>query len=377
MINILIYGKITALAAWDLLKDAAPWMLGGFFLAGIIRGFVPTARIARLFGRSSWVSVVKAAAVGIPLPLCSCGVIPVAAALRKAGASKGAVASFVIATPETGVDSIFATYALLDLPMLIARPAAAFATAAVAGIAENTLAGKDAPELKPPLESCACGCGTERAASGKAANGCGDDAPGGSLWPRLGWGLRYAFGEMFEDMALYLLGGFLVAGVLAAFVPPSLIAERLSSPFYQIIALVLMGTPVYVCATAATPIAAVLIAKGLSPGAALAFLLAGPATNASSLAVLSKYLGGRALVIYLISIVVMSMVAGLILNAGYDALGLAPRVKAFAAAATGSPLQTYGESAAATVFLLLCLNGLRLKWRGRRPTTGAGAAPAT
>jgi uncharacterized membrane protein YraQ (UPF0718 family) len=171
---------------------------------------------------------------------------------------------------------------------------------------------------------------------------------------------------MFEDMAVYLLVGFLAAGVLAALVPPAFVAERLSSPTLQIVALVILGAPIYVCATAATPIAAVLVAKGVSPGAALAFLLAGPATNAASIAVLGKYLGRRSLVIYLATILVFAVVGGVALNALYDGLGLAPKV------ASAAPVPEEGFDYLGTLgaagFLVLCLNGLRLKLKSR----GAG-----
>ena len=165
-------------------------------------------------------------------------------------------------------------------------------------------------------------------------------------------------------MSLYLIIGFLLAGVLAALVPPAFVAERLASPTLQIIAMVLLGAPVYVCATAATPIAAVLVAKGVSPGAALAFLLAGPATNAASLAVLTKYLGRRSVLIYLVTIIVCAVAAGVALNALYDGLGLAPAAVIAAPSAEGG--FDYVGTVAGAAFILLCANGLRLKIKSRR-----------
>lgn len=344
-------------STWELLREAGPYMLAGFFLAGLVRALVPTGAVVKLLGKRNLGSIFWAATIGVPLPLCSCGVIPMAAALRREGASKGAVSSFVISTPESGADSVLATYALMDIPMTIARPIVAFATAFAAGVGELLFGRPEATAAAAAEpQSCGCGCDDDKAEAEERRR------PG--LASRVAAGLRYAFGEMFEDMAIYLLVGFLIAGVLAALVPPAFVAERLASPTLQIVALVLLGAPVYVCATAATPIAAVLVAKGVSPGAALAFLLAGPATNAASLAVLTKYLGRRSVVIYLVTIIVCSVAAGVALNAVYGGLGLAPTTAA--AAPTPEEGFDYFGTVAGAAFVLLCLNGLRLKIKSRR-----------
>lgn len=343
-------------STWELLREAGPYMLAGFFLAGLVRALVPAGAVVKLLGKRNLGSIFWAAAIGVPLPLCSCGVIPMAATLRREGASKGAVSSFVISTPESGADSVLATYALMDLPMTIARPLVAFATAVAAGVAELVF-GRPTPAPAPEPQTCSCGCDD-------AAGERSDEKAAPALGARVVAGLRYAFGEMFEDMAVYLIAGFVLAGVLAALVPPAFVAERLASPTLQIVAMVLLGAPVYVCATAATPIAAVLIAKGVSPGAALAFLLAGPATNAASIAVLTKYLGRPSVVIYLATIIVCAVAAGIALNAFYGGLDLAPAVAAGAPAAEGA--FDYVGTVAGAAFVLLCLNGLRLKLKSRR-----------
>jgi uncharacterized membrane protein YraQ (UPF0718 family) len=178
-------------STWELLGEAGPYMLAGFFLAGLVHAFVPTAAVVRFLGKRNLASIFRAAAVGVPLPLCSCGVIPMAAALRREGASKGAVSSFVISTPESGADSVLATYALMDVPMTVARPIVAFATALAAGVAELVF-GR--PAAAPAAETQTCGC------DDRDENEAGEKArrafPG-----RVAAGLRYAFGEMFEDMA--------------------------------------------------------------------------------------------------------------------------------------------------------------------------------
>ncbi|NIT35649.1 MAG: SO_0444 family Cu/Zn efflux transporter [candidate division Zixibacteria bacterium] len=349
-------------STWELLGEAAPYMLAGFFLASLVRAFIPARAVVKLLGRRKLGSVFWAAAIGVPLPLCSCGVIPMAAALRREGASKGAVSSFVISTPESGADSIAATYALMDLPMTIARPIAAFATAFAAGAAELLLGRPSAPPVAA-AETCAREC--DEAEEENEV----EMAPRG-LPARVYSSLRYAFGEMFEDMAAYLLVGFLLAGVLAALVPPAFVAERLSSATLQIVALVILGAPIYVCATAATPIAAVVVAKGISPGAALAFLLAGPATNAASLTVLTKYLGRRSAAIYLATIIILAVAGGLGLNAFYDALGLTAEAAGGTAAAEEG--FDYLGTITAAAFVLLCVNGLRLKWKSRRSSRVGG-----
>lgn len=348
-------------STWELLVEAGPYMLAGFFFAGLVRALIPPGAVVRFLGKRNLASVLWAAAVGVPLPLCSCGVIPMAAALRREGASKGAVSSFVISTPESGADSVLATYALMDVPMTVVRPLVAFATAFAAGVAE-LLFGR--PEPAREAETGRCGCGCDDAAEGE------DERRPAGFGARVASGLRYAFGEMFEDMAIYLFAGFLAAGVLAALVPPAFIAQRLSSPTLQIVALVILGAPVYVCATAATPIAAVLVAKGVTPGAALAFLLAGPATNAASLAVLTKYLGRRSVVIYLATIIICALAAGVALNAFYDGFGLVATAVGAAPAAEGFD---YVGTVAAAAFVLLCLNGLRLKLKSRRRGGACGA----
>lgn len=329
-------------------------MLLGFALAALVRGFVPVTAVVKLLGKPGIASVFRAAAIGVPLPLCSCAVVPVGAALKRAGASNGAVSSFVIATPETGLDSILTTYALMNWPMAVIRPVAAFVTAFAAGVAENIFGVPQPPtralKFTAPEELC-------------SEDGCCDredeekthdvkKSPGRRLWE----GARYAFGEMFEDMAIYLIVGFVIAGFLAFVIPPTFIAARFASPWLQTVALVAVGAPIYVCATAATPIAAVLMSKGISAGAALAFLLTGPATNAASIAVLARYLGRRAVAVYLLSIIVVAVGAGLLTDVAVRTLNLSLPVKI--TAAVGERRHALGD-AAAVVFLLLCANGIR------------------
>jgi len=296
--------------SWHLFADSAPYLLFGFLAAGLLHGFVSTEAVGRHLGRGRLGPVVKAALLGVPLPLCSCGVLPAALGLRRKGASKGATVSFLVSTPETGVDSIALTYALMDPLMTVARPVAAFATAVAAGAMESFL-GKDEPAMEPPR--LPCGCREEPLPAGAGPT------------RRVREGLRYAFGDLLGDLAGWLVGGFLLAGLISVLVPDTFIQAHLGSGPLPLFVMLLVGVPLYMCATASTPIAAALVLKGLSPGAALVFLLAGPATNLASVTALTGTLGVRSTARYLVAIAVGSLAAGFALDGLYGALGLSAR----------------------------------------------------
>ena len=288
---------------WAVLVEAAPWLLGGFVLAGLIHVLVPIARVTRALGRDGLVGVFKAALLGIPLPLCSCSVIPVAASIRRQGASRGAFVSFLISTPETGVDSIAISYALLGPVLAIVRPVAAFVTAIIAGV----LVGRDGVESgELAAESPGDGCGTS----------CGCETPSADReGSKLVAAIRYGLGEMLADLSPWLVTGFALAGVAAALIPVGFVEAHIGAGPVAMLLMLVVGLPMYVCATSSTPIAAALIARGLSPGAALVFLLAGPATNAATVLVVSRDLGRRGAVVYVATIAVVAVVCGLVVDA--------------------------------------------------------------
>ncbi len=316
------------LEAWNLLRESSAYVLFGLFVAGLMKVFVSPEAVARHLGRGKVTSVIKAAVLGVPIPLCSCGVLSAAMSLKRQGANKGATAAFLISTPESGADSIALTYALMDPLMTVARPAAAFATAAVAGVAENLLApreeGEEAqqPDLSCPVDRCCDGvdCEPEVHQSHHAFS------------EKLRAGLGYALFELWEDISLWFLLGLLFAGVITILVPTEFMTQHLGGGLPAMLIMLAVGIPLYICATASTPIAAALILKGVSPGAALVFLLAGPATNVTSLTVLFGLLGKRATAIYLLSIAVVSIVCGLALDSLYALLGVS--AKALAGQAT-------------------------------------------
>jgi uncharacterized membrane protein YraQ (UPF0718 family) len=350
-------------ASWHLLADASIYILFGILVGGLLKVFLSPATVARHLGRGRFGSVIKAALLGIPLPLCSCGVLPAAASLKRQGANNGATASFLIATPESGVDSIAITYALLDPVMTVARPAAAFVAATTAGVVENLVAPPEATAAAEPDLSCtvdACCDGEDCAPDEHRRHH--------SLAEMLRAGLRFAFGELWGDLAAWFAVGILLAGAITAAVPAEVMGRFLGGGVTSMLLMLVVGIPLYICATASTPIAAALILKGVSPGAALVFLLAGPATNITSLTVLAGVLGKRATAIYLASIAVVAVAAGLVVDQVYAALNLAPAAIVGEAAEIVPP---WVQIAGAVVLIALSIRPVWRSLMGRwRQVTG-------
>ncbi len=383
----------------EIFVSAAPFLLAGFFLAGLLRVLIPSSWVRSAIGKNDFRSVLISSLAGIPLPLCSCSVLPAAAAMRQGGASKGATVSFLISTPETGVDSISVSYALLDPVMTVARPLSAFGTAMVAGLATNAVVrretlptdaaaatssaiGKtrDEDETGKPGEAGGSGVtGGSGEAGGSGATSGRDETGGsgvtgehglGALPPqqayeqtqeavgatcsiadtyfdpaaeewtrfqlaglsragRLRMRLRtifdYAYRELLDHILSYFLIGLFISGLIGALIPEGALENPALSGWPSMLLMLVIGIPIYVCDISSTPMAAMLITKGLSPGAALVFLLAGPATNTVSLAVVTKLLGKRAAVTYIASVAVMSLVAGWVVNSFYQSTGISPQ----------------------------------------------------
>ena len=289
--------------------EMAPYLLLGFFIAGILRVFVPRSLYSQHLAKPGMKSVVKAAALGIPLPLCSCGVIPTAVGLRKEGASNGACISFLIATPQTGVDSIAATYSLMGLPFAIVRPLAALFTAMFGGWLVSKYAQEDngARSKEQGARSEEQGARSEV----QGARGKEQGARGKSLAGKLKEAFSYAFVEMMEDVGKWLVVGLLIAALITVAVPNEWLAALHDYKLLNMLIVLAIAIPMYVCATGSIPIAVSLMAKGLTPGAGLVLLMAGPAVNTASMLVIGKVFGGRTLKLYLLSIVVGAMLFGL------------------------------------------------------------------
>jgi hypothetical protein len=288
-----------------MLLEAGAYVVFGLLAAGLVHVFVERAWMLRHLGGRGFGAVARAAIIGAPLPLCSCSVLPAAYALRKKGASRGATVSFLVATPETGIDSIAITWALMGPVMAIVRPAAAILTGMAAGFLES-LRGRHEPD--PVFEGPACTV-------------CNSDACE-HLPPRRRW-LRYwrfVVFEMGDDVGPTLTLGLVLAGLVTALVPDDFFETYLGNPWASMLLMLVVGLPLYVCATASTPLAAALILKGLNPGAALVLLLVGPATNLATILTVGRMLGKTSAALYVGTIAVMALVCGALVDLGAGAL---------------------------------------------------------
>lgn len=296
-----------------LFVEMSPYLLMGFFFAGLLHVWMGERYIRKHFSGSGWLSVIKAALFGVPLPVCSCGVIPLAESLRRDGASKSATMSFLVSTPSSGVDSIMATYALMGPVMAVFRPVASFLSGVLVGILTHW------QEL--------------REIQGLGASGAGVDGVSASVsppaakvkkkaWPALKEIFLYGFRVIPGEIAKWLLLGVIIGGAISAFLPPDFGVRYLGSPFLNYLVILMISIPLYVCATGSIPIAASLLAKGVLPGAALAFLIAGPATNTVTISFIYKRMGARITGIYIFSIVVTAVASGLIFDAVWKKMGV-------------------------------------------------------
>lgn len=286
------------LALLELSLETAPWLLVGLLLAGLIRALVPTDWMDRWLGKPGLGSITRAALIGTPLPLCSCSVLPVAVSLRQRGASRGATASFLIATPENGADSIAVSWALLGPFFTVLRPLAAVFSAILAGVL--TELWPDKPSALLTNQDGERACGEASCACGRAAATLAQAPP---LTPaaRLREGMRFAVLDVLDDMSLQLLIGLLLAAIVATAVPHDMLQRWATGPL-AMLAMLAIGLPMYICATASTPVAAAMLLAGVSPGVVLVFLLAGPATNFATMLIVHQQLGVRGLLTYLVGI---------------------------------------------------------------------------
>ena len=305
------------------LMEASFFMLLGLFFAGILKAFLPDDFVRKHIGSGRKGGIFKASAFGVPIPLCSCGVVPAAAGIRKQGAGKGPVVSFLVSTPETGVDSIAITWALLGPVMAVIRPVSAFLTAVFTGSLVNifdkdenqNIALNQASSAKWECSSGCCAPPENTNLFLPMENDCGcseTQSHDDSNYTRFKKGMRFSFVDLVEDIAGWFIVGVLFAAVIAVFVTPEMVnSVSAKSPLLVMFLMLLISVPLYVCATSSTPIAAAFLMTGISPGAAIVFLLAGPATNAASFSVISSIIGKKSAFIYLAGIIVSSLILGL------------------------------------------------------------------
>jgi uncharacterized membrane protein YraQ (UPF0718 family) len=279
------------IAFWNVFAMMAPWLIIGFFIAGIMAVYLPRAFVLRFLGVSGGIkSIIRAVMIGVPLPICSCGVIPISTALRKNGASKGSTAGFLISTPQTGIDSILATYALMGPLFAIARPVAAFVTGLAGGCIVQALSGNDAPSSAEMQQAT---------------------PPPRNLRTILWQGYIRLLGGIVKPLSF----GLLISAIVAALIPDDFFASTLAGRDYLAMpVMALIGFPMYICSTAAIPITATLMMKGLSPGAAFVFLMTGPAINAVSIATIAALIGKRATFAYIAVIFFGAFLSGTIVN---------------------------------------------------------------
>ena len=345
MSNLVVdYLGLFLLEIWSLCLQMSPFLLMGMFVSGLISIYVDSRLILKHIGSKNFLSILKSTVLGIPVPLCSCGVIPVAATLRDSGASKGSTVSFLVSTPQTGVDSIFLTYGMLGPVFALFRPLAAFVSGIFSGMVINSFDDDTHHHLPDP-----------------------DDAPNDKkpLIERLYSGLSYGFLTLPSDIVVPLFQGLIVAAAIAIIIPPDFIAENFSSHSYIMLFMMLaVSLPIYVCATASIPIAVALMAKGVTAGAVFVFLMAGPATNASSIAVVKNILGRKTMVHYLFLISSTAIVFGFILDS-FITIGLPAVSSSSHIHADDSYISLFFT----ILFVLILLNAYIYKRKGEMPKT--------
>ena len=282
---------------WSTLGEMSPYLLFGFFVAGLLSVLISQRIVARhLGGKGIW-PLFKASMFGVPLPLCSCGVIPVAMSLHKHGASKGSTISFLLSTPQTGVDSILVTFSLLGPVFAVFRPVVALITGIVGGVLVNIFGRRGA--AAPVPDKCTGACCAEHP----------------NILSRFSHGMKYGFVTLPRDIGSAIFVGLIIAALISAFVPDNFFAENLGTGLFAMIVMMFLGIPVYVCASASVPVAAALILKGVTPGAALVFLMTGPATNAASFVTIWKTMGRATAVTYILTVAACALLSGLLLDA--------------------------------------------------------------
>lgn len=317
----------------DLLNEMSPYLLLGFLIAGILHEFVPQNIYRKQLSKNNFRSVMIAALFGVPLPLCSCGVIPTAMSLRREGVSKGATTSFLISTPQTGVDSIIATASLLGIPFALTRPIVAFVTAIVGGCLVNRFDNRE------DETTCVADKQSEKKSKSLAAKCIG--------------ALRYGFVDMLQDIGKWIVIGLVIAGLITVLVPDDFFTTYSNRPIINMFIVMLFAVPMYLCATGSIPIAAALMLKGLSPGAALVLLMAGPATNAAAILVINKVLGKRTLVIYLLTIVTGAFLAGTVIDYLLPAEWFTATTHAHGAACCDMHGTAWWKTASSILFVIL------------------------
>ena len=326
-----------------ILNEMSPYLLLGFLVAGLLHVYVPKQAFSKYLSTKGFKSVFLSAFFGVPLPLCSCGVIPTAMSLKKEGATDGATVSFLIAPPQTGVDSIFATYGVLGLPFAIIRPIVALIVGVVGGLFVDKFSGRDSDTVDGNNITCS--------STDESAKLTFKDA------------LKYGFVDMLQDLGMWLTIGLIVAAAITAFVPSSIFDILGEYYALNILVVLLLSIPMYICSTGSIPIALSLLMKGISPGAALVFLMAGPATNVATLAVVKKVLGTRTTILYLLSIILGAIGFALIIDFVLPVEWFTSKLSMTMTSDHCEVGPAWWQTASSVLFVLLLINAYILKFR--------------
>ncbi len=334
---------------WFVFVEMSPYLLLGISFVAILDFFVKKDFISRQVNKNNIASIVKTAIFGVPLPLCSCGVIPTSVYLKKSGASKPSVVSFLISTPQTGIDSIIATYGLLGPIFAIFRPIAAFAMGIFGGIvtmwySKNHLDERDNSKDEFNFESIEI-----------------NNPVNNTISIRLKKSLRYAFIEFIDDISNQFLFGLLIAGAISYFVPDDFSSLFKGNELLAMLSVIVFAIPMYVCATGSIPIALSLMMKGLSPGVAYVFLVAGPVTNAASLNILRKVLGNKLLILYVLTVASTSIIFGYLLNWIFEVTSVNPHTQMSHLHLHSNNFTTL-DYIFATIFLILIVSSVCRKY---------------
>jgi uncharacterized membrane protein YraQ (UPF0718 family)/copper chaperone CopZ len=324
----------------NLTNEMSPYLLLGFLFAGLLHALVPNDKIVKYLGERNFRSVINAALLGIPLPLCSCGVVPTGLSFYKNGASKGSSVSFLISTPQTGPDSIMVTYSMLGLPFAIIRPIVALITGIFGGWFTNRITKKELVGQDISGETCVVSGSNHKFIEI----------------------FRYAFVEFLQDIAKWLVIGLLIGALISVLIPDDFFVKYLGNEFFNMLIAIVIAGPLYVCATGSVPIAAALVMKGLSPGAALVFLMVGPATNATTITMVGKVLGKRSLYAYLATVMVSAILFGIVINEFLPQSWFAMSHMDHTSHHHEEMLPGWIQITSSIALLLLILNALRLRY---------------
>ncbi len=329
----------------NILNAMSPYLLLGFFVAGLLHVYIPKSAYNKYLSHKGFKSVFLSALFGVPLPLCSCGVIPTAMSLKKEGASDGATVSFLIATPQTGIDSILATYGVLGLPFSIIRPIVAFIVALCGGVLVDRFSHSNMSVLEENKQHSACG------SNSKTKRLTLVDA------------IKYGYVDMLQDLGKWLTVGLVIATAITVFVPSSIFEVLSDYYILNILIVLLLSIPMYICSTGSIPIALSLLMKGISPGAALVFLMAGPATNVATLAVVKKVLGTRTTALYLLSIILGAIAFAVLIDFALPVQWFTSKLSAISASTHCNGGTTWWQTASSVLFIALLINAYVLKIR--------------